>query len=301
MGCNMNIAVIGSMNMDYVVNVSKLPKREETISATSFRTSIGGKGANQAFAAKKLGAEVYMIGAVGNDEAGRRITKRMEEEGIDISRIEVTDIATGNAMITVDENGSNTIVVYPGANDYVTKEVISKNEDIIKNADFIILQLEIPIESVEYAAKLAKKYDKKVILNPAPAKSFSEDLYKFIDILTPNETELESLSGEQDIHKGAKILLEKGIQEVIVTLGEKGCYYLSKENELMVNSIQVDAVDTTAAGDSFNGALAVAICEGKNIEETLRFANIVGALTTTKCGAESSLPNRRDVDKIYFS
>ena len=297
----MNVVVIGSMNMDYVVNVNKLPKKEETISATSFTTSIGGKGANQAFAAKKLGAEVFMIGAVGNDEAGRRITERMKEENIDTTRIETVNVPTGNAMITVEESGSNTIVVYPGANDYVSKNLIGKNEDVIKEADFIILQLEIPIESVEYAVKLAKKYNKKVILNPAPAKKIPESLYEFIDILTPNETELESLSKEKDIKNGAKLLLHRGVKEVVVTIGDKGCYYLSKEDEFIIDSIEVNAIDTTAAGDSFNGALAVGLCEGKSMKETLRFANIVGALTTTKHGAESSLPNRMDVDRIYIN
>lgn len=297
----MNVVVIGSMNMDYVVNVNKLPKKEETISATSFTTSIGGKGANQAFAAKKLGAEVFMIGAVGNDEAGRRITERMKEENIDTTRIETVNVPTGNAMITVEESGSNTIVVYPGANDYVSKNLIGKNEDVIKEADFIILQLEIPIESVEYAVKLAKKYNKKVILNPAPAKKIPESLYEFIDILTPNETELESLSKEKDIKNGAKLLLHRGVKEVVVTIGDKGCYYLSKEDEFIIDSIEVNAIDTTAAGDSFNGALAVGLCEGKSMKETLKFANIVGALTTTKHGAESSLPNRMDVDRIYIN
>lgn len=297
----MKIVVIGSMNMDYVVNVNKLPKKEETISATSFTTSIGGKGANQAFAAKKLGAEVFMIGAVGNDEAGRIIIERMTEENIHTSRIETVNVPTGNAMITVEESGSNTIVVYPGANDYVSKNIIDKNEDVIKEADFIILQLEIPIESVEYAVKLAKKYNKKVILNPAPAKKIPEELYGFIDILTPNETELESLSEEKDIKNGAKLLLCKGVKEVVVTIGDKGCYYLSKEDEFIINSIEVKAIDTTAAGDSFNGALAVGLCERKNMKETLKFANIVGALTTTKHGAESSLPNRIEVDRIYIN
>lgn len=297
----MKIVVIGSMNMDYVVNVNKLPKKEETISANSFTTSIGGKGANQAFAAKKLGAEVFMIGAVGNDEAGRRITERMKEENIDTTRIETVNVPTGNAMITVEESGSNTIVVYPGANDYVSKNLIGKNEDVIKEADFIILQLEIPIESVEYAVKLAKKYNKKIILNPAPAKKIPESLYEFIDILTPNETELESLSKEKDIKNGAKLLLHRGVKEVVVTIGDKGCYYLSKEDEFIIDSIEVNAIDTTAAGDSFNGALAVGLCEGKSMKETLKFANIVGALTTTKHGAESSLPNRMDVDRIYIN
>lgn len=294
----MNIVVIGSMNMDYVLTTDNLPKKGETIHAIDFKTSIGGKGANQAFAARKLGADVVMIGSVGNDDNGRKIINRMNEVGIDTSRIEIVNTETGNAMITVDNNGNNTIIVYGGANKCVNKEIIDKNEDAIIKADFVIFQLEIPIETVEYGIELAKKHNTKVILNPAPAKIFSDNILRNVDIITPNETELVIISGENDLKLGARKLLESGVKEVIVTIGEKGSYYLSNEKEILSESIKVKAIDTTAAGDSFNGALAVAICEGKCIEEALEFSNVVGALTTTKSGAEKSLPYREEVNKI---
>ena len=161
----MNIVVIGSMNMDYILTTDNLPEKGETIHANDFKTSIGGKGANQAFAARKLGADVIMIGSVGNDDNGRKIIYRMNELGIDTSRIELVDTETGNAMINVDNNGNNTIIVYGGANRCVKKEVIDKNEDIIKKADFILFQVEIPIETVEYGINIAKKYNRTIILN----------------------------------------------------------------------------------------------------------------------------------------
>ena len=294
----MNIVVIGSMNMDYILTTDNLPEKGETIHANDFKTSIGGKGANQAFAARKLGADVIMIGSVGNDDNGRKIIHRMNELGIDTSRIELVDTKTGNAMINVDNNGNNTIIVYGGANKCVKKEVIDKNEDIIKKADFILFQLEIPIETVEYGINIAKKYNRKIILNPAPAQKLSDNILKNVDILTPNETELAIISGENYLKLGARKLLEAGVKEVIVTLGEKGSYYLSNEKEILSESIKVKAIDTTAAGDSFNGALAVSICEGKYIEEVLEFSNVVGALTTTKSGAENSLPYREAVNKL---
>lgn len=294
----MNIVVIGSMNMDYILTTDNLPEKGETIHANDFKTSIGGKGANQAFAARKLGADVIMIGSVGNDDNGRKIIHRMNELGIDTSRIELVDTKTGNAMINVDNNGNNTIIVYGGANKCVKKEVIDKNEDIIKKADFILFQLEIPIETVEYGINIAKKHNRKIILNPAPAQKLSDNILKNVDILTPNETELAIISGENDLKLGARKLLEAGVKEVIVTLGEKGSYYLSNEKEILSESIKVKAIDTTAAGDSFNGALAVSICEGKYIEEVLEFSNVVGALTTTKSGTENSLPYREAVNKL---
>ena len=297
----MNIVVIGSMNMDYILKTTDLPKKGETIHANDFKTAIGGKGANQAFAAKKLGADVVMIGAVGKDENGSKIINKMNQEGIDVSRIERVDTNTGNAIITVDKKGDNTIVVYSGANSSLSKEIIDRNEDIIKNADFVIFQLEIPIEVVEYGISVAKKHNRKIILNPAPSKPLSEEILKNVDILTPNETELQNISGENDLKTGAKKLLIAGAKEIIVTLGEKGSYYLSNEKEINAQAIEVNAIDTTAAGDSFNGALAVALGEGKDIKYALEFANVVGALTTTKLGAESSLPYREEVDKKLWA
>lgn len=294
----MRIVVIGSINMDYVTQVDKLPERGETITAGNYYISPGGKGANQAVAAKRLGADVLMIGALGNDGAGQDLRGRLEKEGIDVSGILNTDTATGNAMITVDKNGSNTIVVFPGANSKLEISWIEGFKEEIKNADCVITQLEIPMETVEASVKLAKKNGTKVILNPAPAREIPAEVYRNTDIITPNETELAKLTGTEDIKKGAEILLGRGVQEVVVTLGDKGSYYLSKDKELLVKPVKIDAIDSTAAGDSFNAALAVALNEKIDVEASLRFSNIVGALTTTKAGAQDSLPYRDEVDNF---
>lgn len=293
----MNIVVIGSINMDYVLKVADLPQKGETVISTSFHVTGGGKGANQAVAARRLGAEVYMIGALGNDSMGKELSLKLENEGINIAGIKYVGVPTGNAMITVDEAGNNTIVVYPGSNAELDEKWIIKHEDIISKADFVVLQLEIPMNTVEAAVKLAKKHNRKVILNPAPAKEIPSEIYKYVDIITPNETELAALTGVSDVREGAKILLSRGAGSVVVTIGEKGCYYIDENTEKLVEGIKVDAKDTTAAGDSFNGALAVALSEGKSIGEALRFSNIVGALTATKIGAQDSLPHRKTVDE----
>lgn len=294
----MRIVVIGSINMDYVSQVKDLPQRGETITASNYHISPGGKGANQAVAAKRLGADVLMIGALGNDSAGRDLYRRLEREGIDVSGILFADTATGNAMITVDERGSNTIVVFPGSNADLDQSWVERFKEEIKNADCVIIQLEIPMETVAASVKLAKEYGTRVILNPAPAKNIPLEVYKYVDIITPNETELEKLTGTDDIKKGAKVFMDRGVKEVVVTLGDKGSYYLSSEKELLAEPVSVNAIDTTAAGDSYNAALAVALSEKLDMEVVLKFSNIVGALTTTKIGAQNSLPYRDEVEKF---
>lgn len=294
----MKIVVIGSINMDYVFQVVNLPAKGETITASSYQISPGGKGANQAVAAKRLGADVLMIGALGNDGAGGDLCRRLEKEGIDISGILFTDTPTGNAMITVDERGFNTIVVYQGSNADLDIGWVERFREEIKNADCVILQLEIPIEAVVSSIKLAKEYNTKIILNPAPARDIPMEAYRYVDIITPNETELAKLTGTDDIKKGAEILMNRGVKEVVVTLGDKGSYYLSSEREIFAAAVKVNAIDSTAAGDSFNAALAVGLNENSNIEAVLKFSNIVGALTTTRIGAQNSLPYRDEVEKF---
>ncbi len=293
----LKILIIGSINIDYVCTLAELPQKGETLLASSFVESSGGKGANQAVAAQRLGAEVTMIGAVGKDAVGNKLIDNLRKEGINVDSIKSVDVPTGNAIITVDKNGDNTIVVYSGANFEVDEEFINSCETVIEENDFIILQLEIPMKTVLHSAKLAKKYGKKVILNPAPAKELPKEIYEYIDYITPNETELARITGINDIKEASKELINRGAKNVVVTLGEKGSYYLG-ESELEVGSFKIDAVDTTAAGDSFNGALAVAIGEGKSIEEALKYANAVGALTTTKIGAQVSLPYKEEVEKF---
>lgn len=289
----MEIVVVGSINVDYSVMVKRLPKEGETILASSLDLISGGKGANQAVAAKRLGAEVSMIGAIGNDAVGKRMKENLLDNGVDVSGVIELDGATGTAFITVSEDGENTIIVYPGANEGLTPKNIESFEDIIKKGDLILIQLEIPMEAVEKTILVAKKYNKKVILNPAPAKEIPEDIYKNIYIITPNETELQMLTGTKDIEVGTKKFLERGVEKVIVTLGSKGCLYMDKHNTEYFDSYKVEAIDPTAAGDTFNAALAVGV--HKNIDEMLRFANAAAGLSTTKLGAQSSIPYLNDV------
>lgn len=294
----MKITVVGSINVDNVLKVSRLPKEGETISAENYDIKFGGKGANQAVAARKLGAYVSLIGAVGKDDMGKQNISNFKNIGMNVEGIKISNNQTGCAVIPVDESGNNMIIIYPGANDSVNEEHIKKYEYLIKECDLIMLQFEIPMSSVEYAAKVAKKYNKIIVLNPAPAKKISSSLLKMVDYITPNETELMEITGVSDIEKGAESLIEKGAKNVIVTLGDKGCLYMNKYETIKMDSFNVDAVDSTAAGDSFNAAFAVSVCENKKIKESLRFASAAGALTATKRGAQNSLPDRYELEKF---
>jgi len=294
----LKIAVIGSLNMDYSLKVRKLPDKGETILASSFYTAAGGKGANQAVAARRLGAEVYMIGAVGRDSNGKELCSKLEAEGISTAGIKKADVPTGNAMITVDDAGGNTIVVYPGANAEVDNSWLGENIAMMEAVDFVVLQLEIPMETVAAAVLTAKKMGKKVMLNPAPAAEIPQELYNMIDVMTPNETELALLTGTRDIDAGARLLLEREAKSVVVTLGEEGCLFMDNSGSINIRSFKVKAIDSTAAGDCFNAALAVALCEGKTIEEALSFSNAAGAIAVTRQGAQESLPLRDEVERF---
>jgi ribokinase len=298
------ITVIGSLNMDLVTYVARLPKTGETIIGQDFKQMPGGKGANQADAIAKLGAPVRMLGGVGADAMGEVLLASLHQDGVDISQIERFDGAsTGIATIIVDDAGCNCIVVTPGANYRILPGDIRNLQTVIEDSDIIVTQLEIPMETVRNSLQLAKKLGKTTILNPAPAGALDDDLLSDVDILIPNETELELLSGEPlhteaEIIAAARKLITRGVQEVIVTLGEKGCVYVNAEQSQGFVAYQVDTVDTTAAGDSFIGGVAVALSEGKQIEEAISFAMVVAALTVTKKGAQSSLPDRGEVEKF---
>lgn len=294
----MKITVVGSINVDNVLKVSRLPKEGETISAENYNIKFGGKGANQAVAARKLGADVSLIGAVGKDDMGKQNINNFKNIGMNVEGIKISNNQTGCAVIPVDESGNNMIIIYPGANDSVNEEHIKKYEYLIKECDLVMLQFEIPMSSVEYAAKVAKKYNKIIVLNPAPAKKISSSLLKMVDYITPNETELMEITGISDIEKGAESLIEKGVKNVIVTLGDKGCLYMNKYETIKMDRFNVNAVDSTAAGDSFNAAFAVSVCENKKIKESLRFASAAGALTATKRGAQNSLPDRCELENF---
>lgn len=295
-----NICVIGSLNMDLVVNVDTMPKPGQTIIGSNFKEVPGGKGANQAVAMARLNGNVSMIGKVGEDGFGQTLINSLKNDKVDTTYIQTSKGATGVALITVDKNAQNSIVVSPGANFEVKEDDIDNNIEAIKNSDIVVLQLETPLNTIKYALNKAKELNKYTILNPAPAVKLDDEIIKNVDLLTPNETELEIISGvsietEEDIQKAAQIMIEKGVKELIVTLGSKGSLYINKEKSMFKKAYKVEAVDTTAAGDSYTGALAVALSQDKNIEDAMDFASKVGALSVLKEGAQSSLPILEDV------
>ena len=295
-----NICVIGSLNMDLVVNVDTMPKPGQTIIGSNFKEVPGGKGANQAVAMARLNGNVSMIGKVGEDGFGQTLINSLKNDKVDTTYIQTSKGATGVALITVDKNAQNSIVVSPGANFEVKEDAIDHNIEAIKNSDIVVLQLETPLNTIKYALNKAKELNKYTILNPAPAVKLDDEIIKNVDLLTPNETELEIISGvsietEEDIQKAAQIMIEKGVKELIVTLGSKGSLYINKEKSMFKKAYKVEAVDTTAAGDSYTGALAVALSQDKNIEDAMDFASKVGALSVLKEGAQSSLPTLEDV------
>ena len=295
-----NICVIGSLNMDLVVNVDTMPKPGQTIIGSNFKEVPGGKGANQAVAMARLNGNVSMIGKVGEDGFGQTLINSLKNDKVDTTYIQTSKGATGVALITVDKNAQNSIVVSPGANFEVKEDDIDNNIEAIKNSDIVVLQLETPLNTIKYALNKAKELNKYTILNPAPAVKLDDEIIKNVDLLTPNETELEIISGvsietEEDIQKAAQIMIEKGLKELIVTLGSKGSLYINKEKSMFKKAYKVEAVDTTAAGDSYTGALAVALSQDKNIEDAMDFASKVGALSVLKEGAQSSLPTLEDV------
>ncbi|SDL03839.1 ribokinase [Natronincola ferrireducens] len=296
-----NIVVIGSLNMDMVVKVDQIPKVGETVLGGAFKTIPGGKGANQAVAAARLNGNVSMIGRVGRDVFGEELLKNLQQENINTQGVTQDDEeTTGIAMINVDKKGNNNIVVAPGANYKCIPQDIDAFENIVATAKVMVLQMEIPMETIEYGIKLAKKYNIKVILNPAPAVAIKKDILEDIYLLTPNETELEVLTGlkvsnEEETKTAAMELIKMGVKRVIVTLGDKGVMLVEKDEEQVIKGYKVKAVDTTAAGDSFTGALAVSLAEGKDLKEAILFANAVAALSVTREGAQTSLPNLEEV------
>lgn len=289
------ITVIGSINMDLVTSTTQIPMIGETVLGNSFHTIPGGKGANQAVAAARLGADVTMVGAVGNDSFGKTLVDHLTNQGINTKNIlEVKDVSTGIASIILSE-ADNSIIVVPGANNHITPEVIEKHQDKIINSNIVLVQLEIPLESVIRAVELAKKYSVLTILNPAPIQKLPKVLLEMVDYVTPNEHEQVLLFASIE---GTEQELEKLKEKCIVTRGSKGVMIYKNGEGLEIPSTQVEAVDTTGAGDSFNGALAYAFCEGLEIEEASRFANVVGAITVTKLGAQTGMPTKKEVEEF---
>jgi ribokinase len=296
------ILVIGSSNTDMVIKTEKLPVPGETILGGTFLLNPGGKGANQAVAAERLGGKVTFVAKRGNDLFGNQTVGLLMREGIDTQYIiKDPELPSGVALITVDSNGENSIVVAPGSNGNLVPPDIPT--EIFEHAKFeiLLLQLEIPLSTVEYAAVNASESGIKVILNPAPACKLPEKLLKNIWLITPNETEAELLTGIviSDIlsaEKAADTLLELGIKNVIITMGEAGAFIKSSEYTGMIDGVRVIPVDTTAAGDVFNGALAVAISEGKELEDAVIFANKAASISVTRMGAQASAPYRHEIN-----
>ncbi|MEV7728454.1 ribokinase [Streptomyces sp. NPDC087917] len=288
------IAVLGSTNMDLVAYVSKAPRLGETVTGREFRTLPGGKGANQAVAAARLGGEVVMIGAVGADAFGVRLRSALAADGVETAALRTVEGASGTAHITVDDEGANSIVVIPGANARVLG-LEPGDDSRIGAADSLLLQLELPLEAVLAGALAARAHGVRTVLTPAPAQPLPDELLAATDLLVPNEHEAAALTGLTDPRRAAGALLEL-VPEVVVTLGAAGVLYAARGREpLTVPALPVRAVDTTAAGDTFVGALAVALGEGLAMPEALGWASCAAALSVRRSGAQDSMPTRAEV------
>ena len=296
------ILVIGSLNMDLSIDLAKMPVTGETILGRGIAYKAGGKGANQACAAGKLGGRVRMLGCVGQDEFGQKLVKSLSESGVETDYIkESRDLPTGTAVIYVDDNGDNSIVVIPGANMACDIEYLKAQDEQFHWCDYVVLQMEIPYEAAWYSVKRAKELGKTVILNPAPAPDkIPEEILSLVDYLTPNETEIIALNGKSkdDIREGAEKLLSRGVSNVIATLGDRGALLVNRYGETFYPARKVVSVDTTAAGDCFNGAMVAALAEGQSEAEAILFANIASSIAVTRKGAQESLPIREEVAVI---
>ena len=287
------IAVIGSASMDLVVTSPKRPVAGETVLGNSFNTVPGGKGANQAVAAARLGADVSMIGCVGDDFYGEIILSNLRENKVCTDYVEpVTGAVSGTAHITLAE-GDNSIIVVKGANDYITPEYVENARQVIEDADLIMVQQEIPEETVAYLADLSEQLGKRLLLNPAPARKISERVIRQAAFLTPNEHEFEILFGGMNLSE----VLAEFPNKLFITEGKNGVRYFDGMQEKVIPSFPGEAVDTTGAGDTFNAAFAVAVAEGKNYDEALLFANRAASLSVTKFGAQGGMPTREEVER----
>jgi ribokinase len=295
------IVVVGSSNMDLVVKAAKIPAVGETILGGDFIMNPGGKGANQAVAAAKLGAEVYFVAKLGRDVFAEQSLNNFRKAGVNTEYVfQTEETPSGVALITVDQAGDNVIVVAPGANQKLSPQDVEEARTAIASSGAVVAQLEVPLETVEFSARLANGAGVPFVLNPAPAQKLSLELLAMVDVLTPNETEAAILSGVEVTNKdtadaAARELLKCGVKAVILTMGAKGFLLAAGETTEFVPAVKVDAVDTTAAGDAFTGALAVGLAQGQTLREAAFFANYVAALSVTRMGAQSSMPTRHEV------
>lgn len=295
------LAILGSINVDHLLQVSHFPRPGETCSIEHYQTVAGGKGANQAVAAAKMGADTTFIACVGDDAAGSEMIHALSQTGIDTDCIDqLADTATGMAMIYVDGKGENNIGIWAGANAQLLCEKVTTHTSIIAESDTLLMQLETPLEGVEKAAKIAKQHGTKVVLNPAPAKALPEALLANVDMITPNETEAEILTGVHistfvDADQAAQKLHRYGIKTVLITLGKRGVWLSDSGNGKHIAGFSVIAKDTTAAGDTFNGAYIAELIQGTEPQQALVFAQAAAAMSVTRLGAQSSIPTRNEV------
>ncbi|BCS97044.1 ribokinase [Desulfoluna limicola] len=299
------LVVLGSVNADHILQVDTFPRPGETVTGRGYRVVPGGKGANQAVAAARLGAKTAFIACVGDDDFGRRMLEAFAAEGMEtLGIMAVTGMPTGVAIIYVSASGENSIGISAEANACLTPERLHPHLDLIRGGSALLMQLETPIETIEIAAAVAKKAGVPVALNPAPARPLPDSLLAGLALITPNETEAEVLTGthvtgEESAAEAAALLHAKGVETVLITLGAKGAYVSSKGRGALVPGYAVDAVDTTAAGDTFNGALMAALQEEKDLPEAIAFAHAAAALSVTRLGAQTSIPTRAETDEFY--
>ena len=298
------IAVVGSFGRDYIMQVTHIPARGETVGEGRFSQTFGGKGANQALAAVRSGGDVMFVAMVGQDSSGDTGISTFSEEGINTQFMTQTDAAvTQTAMIFVGDDGENSITVAPGANYFLKREQVDAAAEELKKADFIVMQLEVPMDTVEYVLQKAQGWETPVMLNPAPAKPLSDMALQRLHTLVVNETEAEIVSGEKlsgtdSVARIAQQLRDKGPKVVIVTLGAAGAYVASDEFTGLVPGNKVEALDTTAAGDVFCGALSTAMCSGVGLAEAVKFANAAGAIAVTRLGAQPSVPYQSEIEEF---
>lgn len=299
-----NLVVLGSINADHILNLDAFPTPGETVTGNQYQVAFGGKGANQAVAAGRSGANIAFIACTGDDDTGERVRKQLESDRIDITPVSVVaGESTGVALIFVNAEGENVIGIHAGANAALTTDRVEAQRGLISGAEALLMQLESPVESVLAAAKIAHENHTTVVLNPAPARLLSDELLALVDIITPNETEAEKLTGirvenDDDAARAAQALHDKGIGTVIITLGSRGVWASVNGEGRRVPGFKVKAIDTIAAGDTFNGALVTALLEGGSLDNAIRFAHAAAAIAVTRKGAQPSVPWRKEIDEF---
>ena len=296
------LVVLGSINADHILNLESFPTPGETVTGNHYQVAFGGKGANQAVAAGRSGADIAFIACTGDDDTGVRVRKQLASDNIDVAPVSVVaGESTGVALIFVNGEGENVIGIHAGANAALSTERVAEQQTLIANASALLMQLESPVESVLAAARIAQQNQTTVALNPAPARQLSDELLALVDIVTPNETEAEKLTGiavssDEDAARAARVLHDKGIRTVIITLGSRGVWASVNGEGKRVPGFKVKAIDTIAAGDTFNGALMTALLEEKPLDEAIRFAHASAAIAVTRKGAQPSVPWRNEID-----